>query len=108
MDVNVLMDQAETQHHSDASATKAMNEAAEIAVVKPIIQSVEAGLFPEPVPSSRTASPTFMDGEEEKKDVAEAEYQFPRDSNSSRPSRKSNISMNHSPARIPVKGMYSL
>ena len=99
IDVNVLMDQAETQHHSDTSATKAMREAAEIDAVKPIIRSVEAGVFPEPAPGSSTsslcASPLLMnDAEEEKNGVAAEQYRFPGGTSGSRSSKKSNKNSN--------------
>jgi hypothetical protein len=52
------MDHAEEQHSTDVAAAKAMNEAAgKIPVIKSIIKSVEAGVFPESVPDSESSSP---------------------------------------------------
>jgi len=47
LDVNELMEQAATHSVVDAKARKDMKAAAEIPVVKSIIESVEAGTFPE-------------------------------------------------------------
>jgi serine/threonine protein kinase len=56
--VHELMDHAEEQHSTDVAAAKAMNEAAgKIPVIKSIIKSVEAGVFPESVPDSESSSP---------------------------------------------------
>jgi hypothetical protein len=58
VDVHELMDHAEDQHSTDVAAANAMNEAAEkIPVIKSIIKSVEAGVFPEPVPEAQSSSP---------------------------------------------------
>jgi len=46
VDVNHLMEEAAELHQLDDSARKAMNDAAEIPVVRSIVQSLEAGNFP--------------------------------------------------------------
>ena len=46
VDVNHLMEEAAEFHNLDDSARKAMNEAAEIPVVRSIVQALEAGNFP--------------------------------------------------------------
>jgi len=110
IDVNILMDQAETQHQFDTSATQAMKEAAQIQEIKPIIRSIEAGVYPNPVPgsssSSRTGSPVQI-SDEEKKDVAEEQYPFPTGTNNSR-SSKNGSGSSHSAARMQAEGLFSL
>lgn len=52
LDVNILMARAEEQHSRDAGASEAMREAAEIPEIRAIVNSVENGEYPDPVPGS--------------------------------------------------------
>lgn len=110
IDVNTLMGQAQTQHQSDTSATQAMKEAAQIPEIKPIIRSIEAGVFPDPVPgsssSSRTGSPA-QNSDEEKKDVTEEQYPLPTGTNNSR-SSKNGSGSSPSVERMQAEGLYAL
>ena len=58
LDVNILMARAEEQHARDAGASDAMRAAAEIPEIRPIINSVENGVFSEQVPDSAPSSVT--------------------------------------------------
>jgi len=108
LDVNCLMDQAENQHHQDTSATKAMKEAAEIQEIKPIIKSIEAGVYPEAVPdsSSSTGSTVPTDGETKNDALVEEQYQQPMGSING--SEKMNGGSKHSSGSYNRDQLYNL